>query len=184
MVLPVDTDILRMRIQKDLEARYRTEIETRNLELERMTDTYYECKRHMEIYKTSLENFKYETEKIRTEIEEKRKLEVNELIQHNHDLQLRLSETRDKDQVRQVRRDLDEYKKRYSDASHEFNEQRKESESLKLERNDQIIKHAKEMEEETNERRVLNTENEKLRFRVKCLEDDLQKQSLKTEKKI
>ena len=26
------------------------------LELEKMTDAYYECKRHMEIYKTSLEN--------------------------------------------------------------------------------------------------------------------------------
>jgi hypothetical protein len=31
---------------------------------------------------------------------------------------------------------------------------------------------------------MLNTENEKLKFRVKCLEDDFQKQTLKTEKKI
>lgn len=67
MVMPVDTDILRMRIQKDLESRYRIEIETRNLELDKMTDAYYECKRHMELYKGSLENLKYETDKIRKE---------------------------------------------------------------------------------------------------------------------
>lgn len=32
-------------------------------------------------------------------------------------------------------------------------------------------------------RRSLNTDNDKLKFRVKCIEDDLQKQALKTEKK-
>lgn len=45
MVLPVDTDILKMRIQKDLEGRFRMEIETKLMELERMTEAYYECKR-------------------------------------------------------------------------------------------------------------------------------------------
>jgi len=56
MVLPIDTDILRLRIQKDLENRFRLEIETRTQELERMTDAYYECKRQLDIFKTSLEN--------------------------------------------------------------------------------------------------------------------------------
>ena len=45
MVLPIDTDILRMRIQKDIEGRYRLELETKMLELERMTEAFYECKR-------------------------------------------------------------------------------------------------------------------------------------------
>lgn len=61
---------------------------------------------------------------------------------------------------------------------------RKQNEQMKLDRNDQIIRHAKELEEERNQRRTLNTENEKMKFRVKCLEDDLQKSVLKTEKKI
>ena len=39
------------------------------------------------------------------------------------------------------------------------------------------------MEDERNIRRTLNTDTEKLRFRVKCLEDDFQKQCLKAEKK-
>jgi len=30
----------------------------------------------------------------------------------------------------------------------------------------------------------MNSENEKLKFRVRCLEDDIQKQCLKAEKKV
>ena len=36
-----------------------------------------------------------------------------------------------------------------------------------------IIKQAKELEDERNSRRTLNTDNDKLKFRVKCVEDDL-----------
>ena len=45
MVLPIDTDIIRMRVQKDLEGRFRMELETKAIEMERMTEAYYECKR-------------------------------------------------------------------------------------------------------------------------------------------
>lgn len=64
MVLPIDTDIIRMRVQKDMEGRFRMELETKHLEMERMTEAYYECKRQMDIYKTTLENNRYESEKI------------------------------------------------------------------------------------------------------------------------
>lgn len=43
--MPIDTDILRMRVTKDIEARFRLELETKTLELEKTTDSYYECKR-------------------------------------------------------------------------------------------------------------------------------------------
>lgn len=72
-----------------------------------------------------------------------------------------------------MRRDLEEYKRRYSDLSNETNELRKERDTMKLEKNELIIHHVKELEEERNTRRVVNSENEKLKFRVKCLEDDL-----------
>jgi hypothetical protein len=45
MVLPIDTDILRMRVTKDIEARFRLELESKTLELEKAMDSYYECKR-------------------------------------------------------------------------------------------------------------------------------------------
>ncbi len=56
--------------------------------------------------------------------------------------------------MRQVRRDLEEYKKRYSDSNIEVCELRKERDALKLEKNDMIIKQAKEIEDERNLRRV------------------------------
>ena len=183
MVLPIDTDILRMRVQKDVEAKYRIELETRGLELEKMTEVYYESKRQMEIYRTSLENQKYESEKIIQELKEKHKNELTEIYEENHSLQLRVEEQRDRDTVRQVRRDLEEYKKRCSDQNTELNELRRERDALKLDKNDLIIKQAKELEDERNQRRAFAMDTDKFRFRVKCLEDDIQKVSLKAEKK-
>lgn len=56
-----------------------------------------------------------------------------------------------------------------------MNELRKERDALKLDKNEMFIKQAKELEDERNIRRSLNTDNDKLKFRLKCLEDDLQK---------
>jgi hypothetical protein len=58
MVLPVDSDILRMRIQKEVEAKYRYELETRQGELERVSDAFYESRRQLEIVKAALEGNK------------------------------------------------------------------------------------------------------------------------------
>jgi hypothetical protein len=38
MALPVDTDILRMKLAKDMEARHRLELETKQQEYDRLAD--------------------------------------------------------------------------------------------------------------------------------------------------
>jgi hypothetical protein len=55
MTLPIDTDIMRMKIQKDIEGRHRVEIEQKQHELERFSEQFYDCKRQLEIVKTQLE---------------------------------------------------------------------------------------------------------------------------------
>jgi hypothetical protein len=55
----------------------------------------------------------------------------------------------------------------------EVNELRRERDALKMEKNEAIIKHAKEIEDERNIRRSLTTDNEKLKFKLRTLEDDL-----------
>lgn len=112
MVLPIDTDILRMRIQKDLENRFRLELETKGLEVERMTEAYYECKRQMDIYKQTLENSRFESDKAVQDMKERHKNELNELIEQNYQLQMRVDDQKDRDVVRSLRRDLEEYKRR------------------------------------------------------------------------
>jgi len=52
MQLPVDQDILKMRIQKDLENKYRFEIESKSDELDRVNELYFETKRLLEAAKT------------------------------------------------------------------------------------------------------------------------------------
>ncbi len=54
---------------------------------------------------------------------------------------------------------------------------------MKLERNELIIQQAKEVEEERNQRRTVMSASEKLKWRVRCLEDEVQKQQLKGERK-
>lgn len=60
---------------------------------------------------------------------------------------------------------------------------RKERDASKMEKNELIIRHAKEIEEERTQRRLMTTENDKLKFRAKCLEDDIHKEQLKAERK-
>lgn len=60
---------------------------------------------------------------------------------------------------------------------------RKERDLLKIEKNELLIKNAKDVEEERNQRRVLQSENDKLRFQSKCCEDDLSKLQQKCERK-
>lgn len=55
MTLPIDTDIMRMKIQKDIEGRHRVEMEQKQHELERFGEQFYETKRQLDIVKTQLE---------------------------------------------------------------------------------------------------------------------------------
>ena len=143
----------------------------------------YESRRQLEIVKTALESTRYENEKFVSDLRSRHKSEVEQLSEENHSLHLQLEESRDQEQVRKLRRDVDEAKRRISDLNAELIEVRKERDFAKMEKNDLLIKHAKEIEEERTTKRVLQTENDKLKFKAKCLEDDVHKVSLKAEKK-
>lgn len=184
MALPIDQDILRMRIQKDLEAKYRFDLDSKIMELDKISESYFETKRHLELTKTNLESSKLEFEKVESDLKRRQKEEINELVADNHALQLRIEDSyKDREQSRQLRRDLDDVKRRYCEAQQEALDLRKERDSLKIEKNELLIKNAKDVEEERNHRRVHQSENDKLRFQIKCFEDDLSKLQLKCERK-
>jgi len=52
MALPVDSDILRMKLQKDIEGRHRIELDQKQQENERLSEQYYEVKRQLDVVKT------------------------------------------------------------------------------------------------------------------------------------
>ena len=45
MTLPIDTDIMRMKIQKDIEARHRVEVDSKQQEIDRLSEHFYEVNR-------------------------------------------------------------------------------------------------------------------------------------------
>ena len=55
MSLPIDTDIMRMKIQKDMEARHRNELEAKQQEVDRLSENFYESKRQLDVVKTQLD---------------------------------------------------------------------------------------------------------------------------------
>mgnify|MGYP001050691807 CR=1 FL=1 len=93
MTLPVDQDILRMRIQKDLEQKYRFELDSKTMELDKVSENYFEIKRMHEISKTNLENQKIEMEKVVDDMKRRHSEELSELVQDNHALQLRIEDS-------------------------------------------------------------------------------------------
>ena len=161
MVLPIDTDILRMKIQKDIEARHRLEMDQKQAEVERLSENYYESKRQLDILRTQHENLKYENEKELSDLKERNKQELNDLILENQTLQTKCDDRRDRELVRQLRRELDENKRRANDLLSEAADLRKERDQLKLEKNELIISHARETEEERNQKRLLLSDLDK-----------------------
>ena len=61
-----------MKIQKDLEARHRIDLEQKVQENERLQDEFYETKRQLDVSRTQLESLRFEGEK-----------EVNDLKERN-----------------------------------------------------------------------------------------------------
>ena len=82
----MDTDILRMKIQKDLEARHRIDIDTKVQENERLSDQFYEAKRQLDIFRTQLESQKFEHEKDIQDSKDRFKSEIQELMLENQAL--------------------------------------------------------------------------------------------------
>lgn len=62
-------------------------------------------------------------------------------------MQQRADDKRDRDLIRQLRRDLDESKRRAQDILQEANQIRRERDTLKLEKNEQFLENQREREE-------------------------------------
>lgn len=83
MQLPIDTDILRMRLAKDLEAKYRFELQQKMQQLESTSDSLYETKRQLELLKIAHESLKLDSEKQQQEMRARSREEINNLAEEN-----------------------------------------------------------------------------------------------------
>jgi hypothetical protein len=103
------------------------------------------------------------------DIKDKFKGEIQELFLENQTLQQRADDKRDRDLIRQLRRDLDESKRRAQDILQEANQIRRERDTLKLEKNEQFLENQREREEQKNKTREIQTGHDRIEFKSKSL---------------
>lgn len=183
MALPVDSDILRMKLQKDIEGRHRIELDQKLQENERLSEQYYEVKRQLDVVKTQIDTHKYESEKEIADLRDKHKQEIHEMMLENQALQTRADDKRDRELIRQLRRDVDENKRRITELLTEASDLRRERDFVKMEKNELQIQYTKDLEEERNSKRLIQSDLDRLTFKYSCSEEEKQKLLLKLEKK-
>ena len=112
MTLPIDTDIMRMKIQKDIEGRHRIELDAKQQEVDRLGEQYYEAKRQLDVLKMQLDTQRHEFEKELAEVKDKARKETSEMLIENQALQAKADDKKDRELIRQLRRDLDTHKRK------------------------------------------------------------------------
>jgi hypothetical protein len=80
---------------------------------------------------------------------------MHEMMLENQALQSRADDKRDRELIRQLRRDLDENKRRITELLTECSDLRRERDLAKMEKNELQIQYTKEIEEERNQKRLL-----------------------------
>ena len=183
MSLPIDADILRMKIQKDMESRHRVELDQKQYEVDRLGEQYYESKRQLDVVKTQLDTQRHEFEKEVAELKEKSRKEASELMIENQSLQAKADDKKDRELIRQLRRELDSHKRKNQENLSECTELRRDRDLIKLEKNEQFVQFTKDLEEERGSKRQIQSELERNDFKMKCMQEDVQKMQLKLEKK-
>ena len=78
----------------------------------------------------------------------------------------KVDDRRDRELIRQLRRELDDHKRRTSEMLTENTELRRERDVLKLDKNEQLIQFTKDLEEERNAKRMIQSELDRVSFKL------------------
>ncbi len=116
--------------------------------------------------KAQIEAVKSESEKEIRDLKEKHRQAAQELALENQALLAKAEDRRDRDLIRQLRREVDEHKRRCTELLAEVAEIRKDRDHLKLERGDLSVRHQRELEEAKNQARHLTSELERVLFKA------------------
>ena len=109
--------------------------------------------------------------------------ELQVVLKENEKLQTHIENSKEKELLRQSRRDLEESKRRLEELQKECNDLRKDRDKLKDEKNDMVINFNREVEDERSKKRESIAQGDKLRFKIRALEDDLEKHLTEIDKR-
>jgi predicted nucleic acid-binding Zn-ribbon protein len=180
---PMDMDILRLKVRKEFETSHTIEMDDKQNIINKLKEERDELKRNLEFLNTKHENLKFDSQRDQDSHKMKYKEELQVVIKENQNLQSQIEMSKERDMLRQARRELEEAKRRIEEYQKECNELRKERDNLKDQSNDLVISHNREIEEERSRKREAIAQNDKLKFKVRSFEDDLQKAVIENDKK-
>lgn len=89
--------------------------------------------------KTQLETQKYDFEKDLVDHKERARKELSDMMIENQALQTKADDRRDRELIRQLRRDLDENKRRAAELISENTDLRRERDMFKMEKSEMFV---------------------------------------------
>jgi len=78
--------------------------------------------------------------------------------------------------IREIKREADDYKRRYQQAQSQLAEVKNERDELRAQKSDEGLKILQTFEKEKSSVKDLQSEIERLKFKLNCVEDELQKE--------
>lgn len=167
---------MRLKLKGDIEAPFQLQLQAKDREISSTKEQLQAATRKAQIARTELEELRFEKEKELQQTKERLQAEVSELTAENSALQAKLDDHRDRDMIRDLRRELDEYKRRYADALTDSTDMRKARDEATSLIADLQVQHSSDLESERNKRRDLESQVDKLRFQLQCKDEEMAKE--------
>ena len=130
-------------------------------------------KRKFELLNTEHETLKTEISREINHLNERHKNEVRELMFEIQLLNEKCDSAIDRDTYKNIKLELDTYKKQFSDMQNEISSLRKEKDSLLMERNETRLNLMKEMDQEKIKNKLMSNDYEKISQLNKNVEHEL-----------
>lgn len=156
-LLPTDTDMLRAKIAREIEAPYRQKMENLTQEIDRVESELSEVRRSNILLKSEMEANNANHSKYVADLKQKYQSQISDLMSEVQVLNEHLDDEKDKELIRTVKREAEEYKRKALELQRELGELRRQRDDLKLEKNTISIDHTKQIEQmKMRERKALS----------------------------
>ncbi|CAD8169045.1 unnamed protein product [Paramecium pentaurelia] len=176
-----DQDMMRIKLLNELDLPHRQQLEQKQLEIEKLNEIIYQLKRKIDLELSRVETIQVDKDKEMKLLSEKHKLDMADLQHQISDLTRQVEDNKDRDTIRRLRKDLEEYKLKFNATDTENEELRNERDKIREEKNDIMIKFARQLDTERNDKRQFKSDFDKLQVRTRFLEDEFRKEKQRRE---
>lgn len=172
LVPHMDNELLRIKLVNEIEGPHKAQLDLKQSEIEKLSNDNFTLKRHIDNIKNEYENYKQSTNKEIQDLKINNKNETYSIYNEISLLHEKIDEQTDKETIRKIKREKDIIYAKYSELLKETENLRRENNTLRNERQDNLWKYTKEIEEIKNLNRNNKHENDKLLNKLKNLEDE------------